>query len=102
MRLAFFRYLPPETRIRLLERRRATLEDRLSTIKDSLRTTRERVVDTYTLSLMEHGRSATESDIAWLESTDRRPSATTGSTGATRGGTKRREPRALRRKEHTS
>ena len=27
VRLAFFRYLPPETRIRLLERRRVTLED---------------------------------------------------------------------------
>ena len=48
VRLAFFRYLPPETRIRLLERRRATLEDRLTTISDSLRTTRARV-DDYTL-----------------------------------------------------
>ena len=66
VRLAFFKYLPPETRIRLLERRRALLEDRLSTIKDSLRTTRERV-DDYTLALMEHGRNATESDIAWLD-----------------------------------
>ncbi len=37
-----------------------------STIKDSLRATRERV-DDYTLSLMEHGRNATESDIAWLD-----------------------------------
>ena len=101
VRLAFFRYLPPETRIRLLERRRATLEDRLSTIKDSLRTTRERV-DTYTLSLMEHGRSATESDIEWLESliAAERNDGSTG--GSSRGGTKRREPRALRRKEHTS
>ena len=101
VRLAFFRYLPPETRIRLLERRRATLEDRLSTIKDSLRTTRERV-DTYTLALMEHGRSATESDIAWLEGLIAAERINDGSTGAARGGTKRREPRALRRKEHSS
>ncbi len=36
VRLAFFRYLPPETRIRLLERRRAHLTERLSTIDDSL------------------------------------------------------------------
>ena len=102
VRLAFFRYLPPETRIRLLERRRATLEDRLSTIKDSLRTTRERV-DTYTLALMEHGRSATEFDIAWLETliAAERDDGD-GSTGTTRGGTRRREPRALRRREHTS
>jgi len=66
VRLAFFRYLPPETRLRLLERRRAVLEDRLSTISDSLRTTRARV-DDYTRSLMEHGRSATESDLAWVD-----------------------------------
>jgi DNA-binding PadR family transcriptional regulator len=101
VRLAFFRYLPPETRIRLLERRRATLEDRLSTIKDSLHTTRERV-DTYTLSLMEHGRSATESDIAWLEGLIA-AERTQDSAGVARGGTKRREQtRALRRKERTS
>ena len=101
IRLAFFRYLPPETRIRLLERRRATLEDRLSTIKDSLHTTRERV-DTYTLSLMEHGRSATESDIAWLEGLIA-AERTQDPAGVARGGTKRREQtRALRRKERTS
>ena len=100
VRLAFFRYLPPETRIRLLERRRATLEDRLSTITDSLRGTRERV-DTYTLALMEHGRSATESDIAWLDGLIAME-RTAGSPTVTRGGTKRRQSRALRRKEHTS
>ena len=33
VRLAFFRYLKPETRLRLLEKRRAYLEDRLSDIK---------------------------------------------------------------------
>ena len=37
MRLAFFRYLPPETRIRLLERRRQALQNRLATIAESLR-----------------------------------------------------------------
>jgi DNA-binding PadR family transcriptional regulator len=97
VRLAFFKYLPPETRIRLLERRRTLLEDRLSTIKDSLRTTRERV-DDYTLALMEHGRSATESDIAWLEGliqAERHRNATTP------GGTKRRAA-TLRRKERAS
>ena len=35
MRLAFFRYLPPETRIRLLERRRQALQERLATIAES-------------------------------------------------------------------
>lgn len=95
VRLAFFRYLPPETRIRLLERRRATLEDRLSTIKGSLSNTRQRV-DTYTLALMRHGQAATESDIAWLDdliAAERDATRTRGS--------KRREQRALRRKERT-
>src|SRR5438445_3378184 len=95
VRLAFFRYLPPETRIRLLERRRAYLEDRLSTIKDSLRATRERV-DDYTLALMEHGLSATESDIAWLEDLIRAEREHTGF--AIRGGRERRAA-TLHRKE---
>lgn len=97
VRLAFFKYLPPETRIRLLERRRASLEDRLSTIKDSLRVTRERV-DDYTLALMEHGRSATESDIAWLEGLIQ---AERHRTATIPGGTRRRAE-TLRRKERTS
>jgi len=97
VRLAFFKYLPPETRIRLLERRRASLEDRLSSIKDSLRVTRERV-DDYTLALMEHGRSATESDLAWLEGLIQ---AERHRTATIRGGTKRRA-RALRGKERNS
>lgn len=66
VRLAFFKYLKPETRIRLLERRRAYLEERLSTITTSLKNTRERI-DNYTLSLMRHGADATEHDIAWLD-----------------------------------
>src|SRR6266487_4458602 len=98
VRLAFFRYLPPETRVRLLERRLAHLEDRLGTIRDSLRASRERV-DDYTLALMEHGRSATESDIAWLEDLIRAERDRTGF--ATRGGRERRAA-TLRRKERTS
>jgi DNA-binding PadR family transcriptional regulator len=66
VRLAFFKYLKPETRLRLLEKRRAYLEDRLSEIKTSLRNVRERI-DNYTLSLMEHGEAATQQDIAWLD-----------------------------------
>ena len=45
---------------------RATWRIVCRTIKDSLRATRERV-DDYTLALMEHGRNATESDIAWVD-----------------------------------
>jgi DNA-binding PadR family transcriptional regulator len=100
VRLAFFKYLAPDARIRLLERRRSHLEDRLSTIKASLATTRERV-DTYTLSLMQHGRETTEQDIAWLNgliAAERRQGTTTSTTGTS----KRREARALRRKERTT
>jgi DNA-binding PadR family transcriptional regulator len=66
VRLAFFRYLKPETRLRLLEKRRAYLQDRLFDIKASLKNYRERI-DAYTLSLMRHGAEATEQDIAWLD-----------------------------------
>jgi DNA-binding PadR family transcriptional regulator len=66
VRLAFFRYLKPETRLRLLEKRRAYLDGRLFEIKTSLKNYRERI-DAYTLSLMRHGADATEQDIAWLD-----------------------------------
>lgn len=96
VRLAFFKYLSPDTRIRLLERRRAYLEDRLATIVSSLSGRAERF-DTYTLSMMQHGREATEQDIAWLDgliAAERRLG------GTTRAGTRRRTTRTLRRKEH--
>jgi DNA-binding PadR family transcriptional regulator len=98
VRLAFFKYLAPDTRIRLLEKRRAYLEDRLSTITTSLSGTRE-PYDTYTLSLMQHGRDSTEQDIEWLSgliAAERRQ------VESLRTQTKRHETRALRRKESTS
>ena len=66
MKLAFFRYLQPETRLALLERRRAYLLDKLAQFKSNLKEYRERI-DSYTLSLQRHGMSSTESDIAWIE-----------------------------------
>lgn len=66
MRLAFFRYTKPETRRRLLERRRGYLQDRLVKMKESLKTLRERV-DAYSLELMQYGANETEHDIRWLE-----------------------------------
>jgi DNA-binding PadR family transcriptional regulator len=95
VRLAFFKYLAPDARIRLLERRRAFLEQRLDTITASLTTNH----DTYTLSLMQHGRETTEQDIAWLNgliTAERRATETVGA-----GGPKRREQR-IRRKERTT
>jgi DNA-binding PadR family transcriptional regulator len=96
VRLAFFKYLAPESRIRLLERRRAFLEERLTTIRTNLAATGG--FDTYTLSLMQHGRESTEQDIAWLTgliAAERR------ATDTTKEG-KRRGSRALRRKERTT
>ena len=66
VRFAFFKYLKPETRIRLLERRRTFLEGRGSMLKQSLQSYKERI-DSYTLSLMNHELSATETDIRWLD-----------------------------------
>lgn len=97
VRLAFFKYLAPDARIRLLERRRAFLEERLGTIQASLATSDR---DTYTLSLMQHGRETTEQDIAWLSgliTAERR------ATETITGGSKRRSTtRSLRRKERTT
>ena len=77
LKLAFFRYLQPETRLALLERRRAYLIDKLDEFKNNLRDYRERI-DSYTLSLHTHGMASTESDIAWIEeliTKERTPSA---------------------------
>lgn len=98
VRLAFFKYLKPDTRIRLLERRRAYLEDRLAKIQTSLDKTKKQI-DTYTLSLMTHGQDATRNDIAWLDdliATERRQVVTDGNGG------KSKRRKAIRRKEPTS
>ncbi|MGZ8596497.1 MAG: PadR family transcriptional regulator [Actinomycetota bacterium] len=100
VRFAFFRYLQPETRIRLLERRRAFLEERLATIDASLRAHRGRA-DDYALALMEHGRAATESDVTWLDGLIRSEREKTNRE-LERGGTRTRRSAVLSRKEHTS
>ena len=64
LRLAFARYLAPQARLALLERRRSQLARRLA--KDPLRAAGDSL-DVYTRSLVEHGTEATEHDIAWLD-----------------------------------
>ncbi len=64
LRLAFARYLAPQARLALLERRRAQLVRRLHT--DRTRAAGDGL-DDYTRSLVEHGTEATEHDIAWLD-----------------------------------
>lgn len=66
LKLAFFRYLGPDARLALLERRRAYLQDKLAQFKTNLRDYRERM-DPYALSLQNHGITSTESDIAWID-----------------------------------
>lgn len=66
MRLAFFRYLRPETRLYQLERRRSYVLDRLADLRASLRAARDRM-DTYTLELVDHGLDEREREVAWLD-----------------------------------
>ncbi len=66
LKLAFCRFLPPERRLGLLERRRAQLVERLARARTSVRARRGRT-DVYMQSLLEHGTEATERDISWLD-----------------------------------
>lgn len=70
LRVAFFRYVDPETRLRLLERRRMILADRASDARASLHETMNRTrarIDRYTISLIERGAHRAEADIAWID-----------------------------------
>ncbi|MDA8046307.1 MAG: PadR family transcriptional regulator [Actinomycetota bacterium] len=89
LRLAFARYLPPDARIGMLERRRAHLVERLIQLRVRVQAAR----DTYARSLVEHDREAAEHDLSWIERliaaerAGRQPeperrSPTTGATGA--------------------
>jgi DNA-binding PadR family transcriptional regulator len=66
LRLAFFRYLRPETRLYQLERRRGYVLERLADLRASLRAARHRM-DTYTLELVDHGLDEREREVAWLD-----------------------------------
>jgi DNA-binding PadR family transcriptional regulator len=66
LRLAFARYLPPQARLRLLERRRAQLFQRLAEARAAAAQAEGRL-DSYARSLMEHTVESTERDIAWLD-----------------------------------
>ncbi|MHB8681764.1 MAG: PadR family transcriptional regulator [Acidimicrobiales bacterium] len=66
LRLAFARYLPPQARLRLLERRRAQLAQRLADARDAMASA-ERPLDQYARSVVEHTAESTERDISWLD-----------------------------------
>ncbi|MGI9018737.1 MAG: PadR family transcriptional regulator [Euzebya sp.] len=67
LRFVFFRYLPTETRVWLLQRRRDYLEDKLQEGRAGLTRARRGRADTYTLSLMRHGVEQAEHDLAWID-----------------------------------
>lgn len=67
LRLAFFRYLRPETRIRLLERRRAELVQRLAESRTSLERAERQGADGYVVALIRHGVNRTAADVGWLD-----------------------------------
>ena len=89
LRLAFARYLPPDARLGLLERRRALLVERLAQARAAVRAGRDRL-DAYTRSLVEHNTESTERDISWLdgliadERTQQRRTRRSGTRGRSR------------------
>jgi DNA-binding PadR family transcriptional regulator len=65
LRLAFARYLPPQARLRLLERRRAQLAQRLTETRAATGTGSR--LDPYARSLVEHTTESTVRDFSWLD-----------------------------------
>jgi len=65
-RLAFAQHLPVEARLRFLLRRREQLAARASEARRSL-AAREKTVDDYGRSLMEHSAEVAQNDIVWLD-----------------------------------
>lgn len=63
LRLAFARYLPPDARVRMLERRRAHVMERLIQARARMKAGR----DPYARSLMEHDQEAAEHDLSWID-----------------------------------
>ena len=67
LRFAFFGYLPVETRVWLLQRRRDYLQDRLREGESGINRATRRSADRYTLSLMRHGVDQAQLDLTWIE-----------------------------------
>lgn len=65
LRMAFFQYLTPETRLELLEMRRRALEDQVEKFKAYRTTNKDE--DRYRTGLMKHKVSQVRSDIRWLD-----------------------------------
>lgn len=86
LRLAFARYLPPDLRLGMLERRRAHLVERLIQLRSRVMAAR----DSYARSLVEHDQEAAQHDLTWIErliASERagQPAGSDGITGAPAG-----------------
>lgn len=66
VKFAFARYLPPDARVSLLERRRRQLNERLSHTRSLLDNGGDRL-DSYTAELIHHSTETTERDVSWLD-----------------------------------
>lgn len=70
VKLAFFRFLEPDSRLGVLEQRRAELTGHLAEARGRVRRAMERTrqrMDRYTFALMERGLHSVEAEIAWLD-----------------------------------
>lgn len=65
VRMAFFQYLEPEARLRLLEKRRHVLEEQVAKFKAYRSSNRDQ--DHYRSGLMSHKVDQAKGDIRWLE-----------------------------------
>lgn len=75
LRLAFCRHLPPASRLRLFQRRRAYLVEKLARARRALspapsssaRADQHQTHDLYSRSLIEHGTETTQRDLEWVD-----------------------------------
>lgn len=68
LRIAFCRYLEPDDRLALFERRRAWLTEKLAKVRDALAPSERRPdPDLYIRSLIEHDTESTRRDLEWIE-----------------------------------
>ncbi len=66
LRLAFAKYLSPQSRVRLLERRRNQLIERLQHSERAL-VRPKRPMDDYERSIVEHAKDTIAADLSWVE-----------------------------------
>ncbi|MCU1364073.1 MAG: putative transcriptional regulator [Acidimicrobiaceae bacterium] len=64
LRMALAKYLTPNLRVRLLERRRTDLETRLAEVRVG---SRNEELDDYARSVMEHAAKGVELDLVWID-----------------------------------